>query len=261
MFSFPENTPTVSSMAQDWDATPDPLVDQPGRAPRVEPPRPSALLQRGPIYVEYAEQSGMAYAQRGIYPGGRHQTNFPQSSDTRCAGFLDREGTGGWDHEISTGCRPPQGKPTLATFWFTIRTITGLWSLVTTQRLIGGVRPEECISPSLYSRVRAALPAVSNRRRAVSVCSFAVRARVEPLLFYAFDSTSSAISEKSAAMLPSSPYFSARTPTRQRRAARLLPPFRRWDPGGNIGLSRRFFGSGTRPQRGGNMGSTDSTGV
>ena len=35
--------------------------------------------------------------------------------------------------------------------------------------------------------------------------SFAIRTRVEPSLFYSFDSTNSAISEKSAAMLPSSP--------------------------------------------------------
>ena len=48
--------------------------------------------------------------------------------------------------------------------------------------------------------------------------SFAVRTRVKPLLFYTFDSTNSAISEKSVAMLLSSPNLSAHTPPRQRDA-------------------------------------------
>ena len=55
--------------------------------------------------------------------------------------------------------------------------------------------------------------------------SFAVRARIEPLLFYTFDSINFAISEKSVAMLLSSPNFSTRITTGQRGAARLLLHF------------------------------------
>ena len=142
-----------------------------------------------------------------------------------------------------------------------IQLLVGLWSLGTPQQLVGGVLSEECLSPSVHSRVRIALSSVSNRRRAISVRSFAIRTRVELLLFYTFDSTNSGISEKSSTMLPSGRNLSTRTPTRKRGTARLLPPFWWWDPGGHIGISRRLLSGGTRPQRRGTMGSTDSTGV